>query len=226
MQPRGSIAVCLGALLPASHKLERDVRHLRHLSLALPASICNLTLTAQLSHSQLQVETGMYNTAECWCAACRVAPVYRHIFPLSTAPTLSIIGLPWKVVPFPEFELQAKWIARVLSKRVSLPSQEDMQAEVHDFYSDLKQQGVPARLVPLALCAGDSRLCDWPLGVHTFASFVNALGIAIVVCDYASVLHQAQNYLCSYCRQTLLSLISQTISGLVTMQQQHMHFAM
>jgi len=76
---------------------------------------------------------------------CRVAPVYRHIFPLSTAPTLSIIGLPWKVVPFPEFEVQAKWIARVLSKRVHLPSMDAMQAEVQQFYADLEQQEVPAR---------------------------------------------------------------------------------
>lgn len=76
---------------------------------------------------------------------CRVAPVYRHIFPLSTAPTLSIIGLPWKVVPFPEFEVQAKWIARVLSQRVPLPSMDAMQAEVQQFYADLERQEVPAR---------------------------------------------------------------------------------
>lgn len=75
----------------------------------------------------------------------RVAPVYRHIFPLSTAPTLSIIGLPWKVVPFPEFEVQAKWIAKVLSKRVHLPSMDAMQAEVQQFYADLERQEVPAR---------------------------------------------------------------------------------
>ena len=74
-----------------------------------------------------------------------MAPVYRHIFPLSTAPTLSIIGLPWKVVPFPEFEVQAKWIARVLSKRVSLPSQQAMQDDIEAFHNDLEQQGVPAR---------------------------------------------------------------------------------
>ena len=75
----------------------------------------------------------------------RVSPVYRHIFPLSTAPTLSIIGLPWKVVPFPEFEVQAKWIARVLSKRVGLPSMQSMQNEVEEFYADLEHQNVPAR---------------------------------------------------------------------------------
>lgn len=27
-------------------------------------------------------------------------------------PSLSFVGLPWKVVPFPQFELQAKLIAR------------------------------------------------------------------------------------------------------------------
>ena len=74
-----------------------------------------------------------------------MSPVYRHIFPISTAPTLSIIGLPWKVVPFPEFEVQAKWIARVLSKRVSLPGKAAMQAEVQQFYEDLESEGVPAR---------------------------------------------------------------------------------
>lgn len=77
--------------------------------------------------------------------ACRVSPVYKHIFPLSTAPTLAIIGLPWKVVPFPEFELQAKWMARVLSRRVSLPIKQDMQADTEAFYDNLQQQGVPVR---------------------------------------------------------------------------------
>lgn len=87
------------------------------------------------------------------CVGFRVSPVYRHVFPLSTAPTLAIIGLPWKVVPFPEFEVQATWIARVLSKRVSLPSMHSMHAEVEEFYADLEHQNVPAR------CGGQSRSC-------------------------------------------------------------------
>lgn len=76
---------------------------------------------------------------------CRVSPVYRHVFPVATAPTLSIIGIPWKVVPFPEFEVQAKWIARVLSGRARLPSQAVMEAEVQQFHQDLEQQGIPIR---------------------------------------------------------------------------------
>ena len=41
-----------------------------------------------------------------------VRPLYHHIFPPAAAPWLSFVGLPWKVIPFPQFELQAKLIAR------------------------------------------------------------------------------------------------------------------
>ena len=37
-----------------------------------------------------------------------VAPLYKHVFPPALAPSLSFIGLPWKVVPFPQFETQAR----------------------------------------------------------------------------------------------------------------------
>lgn len=47
----------------------------------------------------------------------RVGPLYKHVFP-TQAPTLAFVGLPWKVVPFPQFQLQAQWIAGVLSGRV------------------------------------------------------------------------------------------------------------
>jgi hypothetical protein len=35
--------------------------------------------------------------------------------------TLSFVGLPWKVVPFPQAELQAKLIARCVIERVLGP---------------------------------------------------------------------------------------------------------
>ncbi|KAK9908844.1 hypothetical protein WJX75_003644 [Coccomyxa subellipsoidea] len=75
----------------------------------------------------------------------RVSPLYQHIFPPSAAPTLSFVGLPWKVVPFAQYELQAKWIARVLSGRVSLPTQRHMLADISAFYAALEKQGVPKR---------------------------------------------------------------------------------
>ena len=58
----------------------------------------------------------------------RVGPLYHHIFPPAAAPTLSFVGLPWKVVPFPQFELQARWIARVLAGASQLPPQEVRRA--------------------------------------------------------------------------------------------------
>ena len=51
----------------------------------------------------------------------RVAPLYEHVFPPAAAPTLSFVGLPFKVVPFPQFQLQSRWIARVLAGAVPLP---------------------------------------------------------------------------------------------------------
>lgn len=51
----------------------------------------------------------------------RVGPLYQHVFPPALAPTLAFIGLPWKVLPFPQMELQSKWVARVLSGRAALP---------------------------------------------------------------------------------------------------------
>lgn len=80
---------------------------------------------------------------------CRVSCLYQHIFPPNAAPTLSFVGLPWKVVPFAQYELQAKWIARVLSKRVSLPSRPQMEAHIDDFYASLEQEGIPKRSVSL-----------------------------------------------------------------------------
>ncbi|KAK9277113.1 hypothetical protein L1049_006652 [Liquidambar formosana] len=74
-----------------------------------------------------------------------VGPLYKHVFPPVLAPWLSFIGLPWKVVPFPMFEFQSKWIAGVLSGRIALPSQEEMMEDVKAFYSTLKASGTPKR---------------------------------------------------------------------------------
>ncbi|KAK7309041.1 hypothetical protein RJT34_05463 [Clitoria ternatea] len=75
----------------------------------------------------------------------RVGPLYKHVFPPALAPWLSFVGLPWKVLPFPMFELQSKWIARILSSRVALPSKEDMAKNIEAFYSSLEASGTPKR---------------------------------------------------------------------------------
>ncbi|PHU14698.1 Flavin-containing monooxygenase FMO GS-OX-like 3, partial [Capsicum chinense] len=76
----------------------------------------------------------------------RVGPLYKHIFPPTFAPSLSFVGLPWKRgAAFPRCELQSKWIAGVLSDRISLPSKEDMNADIDAFYSSLDASCIPKR---------------------------------------------------------------------------------
>lgn len=73
----------------------------------------------------------------------RVGPLYKHVFPPALAPCLSFVGLPWKVAPFPLFELQSKWIAGVLSNRIALPSEEEMTKDIEAFYLSLEESGIP-----------------------------------------------------------------------------------
>ncbi|WVZ65033.1 hypothetical protein U9M48_014462 [Paspalum notatum var. saurae] len=75
----------------------------------------------------------------------RVDPLYKHVFPPEVAPQLSFIGLPWKVIPFPLFELQSKWVAGVLAGRIGLPSKDEMMGDVKAFYSKLEARGWPKR---------------------------------------------------------------------------------
>ncbi|TMW87156.1 hypothetical protein EJD97_020353, partial [Solanum chilense] len=53
--------------------------------------------------------------------------------------------MPWKLIPFPRCELQSKWIAGVLSGRISLLSKEDMIADIDVFYSSLDASCIPKR---------------------------------------------------------------------------------
>lgn len=50
-----------------------------------------------------------------------------------------------QVVPFPQFELQARWVARVLAGAAMLPPQARMEAHTADFYASLEAAGVPVR---------------------------------------------------------------------------------
>ncbi|KAL6174515.1 hypothetical protein ACLB2K_051161 [Fragaria x ananassa] len=65
----------------------------------------------------------------------RVGPLYKHVFPPALAPSLSFVGIPFKVVPFALYEFQSKWIAGILSNRIALPPEEEMMEDVQAFYS-------------------------------------------------------------------------------------------
>lgn len=43
-------------------------------------------------------------------------------------------------------ELQSKWIARVLSTKVALPSKEEMMADVQEYYQQMTTLGLPKHL--------------------------------------------------------------------------------
>lgn len=51
----------------------------------------------------------------------KVDNLYQQVFSISH-PTLSFIGLPYAVVPFPLFRLQASWISSIYSGKQTLPS--------------------------------------------------------------------------------------------------------
>ncbi|CAA7034233.1 unnamed protein product [Microthlaspi erraticum] len=74
-----------------------------------------------------------------------VGPLYKHVFPPALAPSLSFVGIPYKVLPFPMFELQSKWIAGVLSGRIKLPSKEDMMVETKTMKATFEGLGIPKR---------------------------------------------------------------------------------
>ncbi|KAL2609565.1 hypothetical protein R1flu_028138 [Riccia fluitans] len=92
----------------------------------------------------------------------RVSPLYKHVFIPSLAPSLSFVGLPSKVVPFPLFQAQVKWIAKVLTGKVLLPSVSVMTAEVEKLYQDLEAKGVP-RYRTLTIGLDAFEYVDWLL---------------------------------------------------------------
>ncbi|KAH7329639.1 thiol-specific monooxygenase [Stachybotrys elegans] len=63
--------------------------------------------------------------------------LYQHLIYIHD-PTIALIGIPQRVVPFPFGQAQAAWISRVWSGRLALPS----QAEMQDWISKtVKEQG-------------------------------------------------------------------------------------
>ncbi|XP_076941539.1 flavin-containing monooxygenase FMO GS-OX5-like [Bidens hawaiensis] len=72
-----------------------------------------------------------------------VSPTYGSVFPPQLAPRLSFVGLFYKGMTFLPAELQSKWIARVLSGKISLPSETEMLHEVEQVYQEMKVKGIP-----------------------------------------------------------------------------------
>ncbi|KAI3745004.1 hypothetical protein L1987_58104 [Smallanthus sonchifolius] len=76
----------------------------------------------------------------------RVGPLYKHVFLPQLAPRLAFIGLTYNQgVHFQMFELQAKWVALALSRKILLPSRKEMLADVYKHYQEMDENGIPKR---------------------------------------------------------------------------------
>ncbi|XP_010443947.1 PREDICTED: flavin-containing monooxygenase FMO GS-OX-like 8 [Camelina sativa] len=75
----------------------------------------------------------------------RVGPLFEHTFSPYLSPSLSFVGIPWKLIGFPFFESQAIWIAKLLSGKTSLPSCDQMMQSVSEFYRSKEAAGIPKR---------------------------------------------------------------------------------
>ncbi|WOH10421.1 hypothetical protein DCAR_0729890 [Daucus carota subsp. sativus] len=87
----------------------------------------------------------------------RVGPLYEHTFPPSVAPSLSFMGIPTRIIGFPFFESQARWIAQLLSGKLTLPSQDDMMQSIKEFYREMDVAGIPKHSTH---DIGDFEYCD------------------------------------------------------------------
>ncbi len=54
-----------------------------------------------------------------------ITPLYQHLLHIEQ-PTLGFIGIPLKIIPFPLFEMQAKWFASAISGKFEIPDRKTM----------------------------------------------------------------------------------------------------
>jgi hypothetical protein len=96
----------------------------------------------------------------------RVCPLYEHTFPPALAPSLSFVGVPSQVKAPRFYEVQARWVAQVLSGRRPLPSSEKMLRSAEEYHRGKEIAGVPRRLshalfLDLEKRCGFPRLPEW-----------------------------------------------------------------
>ncbi|KAK7283909.1 hypothetical protein RIF29_13658 [Crotalaria pallida] len=85
------------------------------------------------------LETNGVVTVEDKC----VGPLYKHIFPPALAPWLSFIGIVTEEPIYLLAELQAKWVAKVLSGEILLPTEKEMMDSVQDIYLEMEKNALP-----------------------------------------------------------------------------------
>ncbi len=71
-----------------------------------------------------------------------IPPLYRELLWVED-PRLAFIGLPYRVVPFPQFEIQAKYWTATLTGRIPLPPKQERQTWLATHEANLRAAGVP-----------------------------------------------------------------------------------
>ncbi|XP_023745386.1 flavin-containing monooxygenase FMO GS-OX5 [Lactuca sativa] len=90
-----------------------------------------------------------------------IGPLYKHVFPPRLAPRLSFVGIPNKTLVFPIAESQSRWIAHTLSRKVLLPSEDEMLNNVEEYYHELEEKGIPKHHVHTL--GFETQYIDWML---------------------------------------------------------------
>lgn len=70
------------------------------------------------------LEEGLCETGNNW-----IWPLYEHVLHSELNYRLAYIGVPVRIIPFPQMELQSRWVARILSGALEPPSAEELQCE-------------------------------------------------------------------------------------------------
>ncbi len=73
-----------------------------------------------------------------------VQPLYRDLLHIEH-PTLALVGVPFRVLPFPLFEMQARWFARLLGGHFRLPPASAMHDHTAREIEALRAKGVKQR---------------------------------------------------------------------------------
>ena len=75
----------------------------------------------------------------------RVCTLYKQTFNY-VHPSMAVIGINVRIVPFPLFDLQIRWILSVWSGEKSLPTKDEMVRDTEDWYRKRLRDGLPPHL--------------------------------------------------------------------------------
>ncbi len=73
-----------------------------------------------------------------------VKPLYQQLLHIQE-PTLAFIGLPLRVIPFPLFQIQARWFAHLLNQDFDLPTTNEMLADEQSLHDSQTERGEKQR---------------------------------------------------------------------------------